>query len=146
MKRVLTGFPGLYREDNGPEGTRFRILLAREKYSFQEYFYFGGKVTEKEARASAIQRWRVITSAHPPMTKRRFREILRRPNDSGIVGVTRIVTQVKGGEYEFWKATWTNIKGKRTSRQFSVNKFGEKKAKRMAIVARREALDELGDR
>lgn len=145
MTRGVTGFPGLYREDNGPEGTRFRILLMRNKNSFQEYFYFRGKVAEAAARASAIQRWREITSAYPPMTKRRFREILRRPNDSGIAGVTRIVTKVKGGEYEFWKATWTDIKGKRTSQQFSVNKFGERKAKKMAIAARKEALDELED-
>jgi hypothetical protein len=145
MNRTLKGFPGLYREDNGPEGTRFRIVISREKTLFQEFFYFRGQSAERKARASAIARWHQINLAFPPMTKRRFREIIRRPTGTGIAGVTRIVTKVKNGEYDFWKATWTTLKGKRISRQFSVNKYGKRNARKLAIAARQEALDAMGD-
>lgn len=144
MTRALKNFPGLYHEDLGPNGCRYRILIHHKKKIIQEYFYFRGPSLERKAKAAAKQRWREIREVVPVITKRRFREIVRQPNAVGIPGVTRIITSVKGYEYEFWKAIWTNLDGTRQSKQFSVNKYGEKKAKRLAVAARKAALDAIG--
>ncbi len=140
----MKNHPGLYREDNGKQGTRFRILINYDREILQEYFYFRGPTAERKARAEAKARWAEIREVIPVITPRRFREIVRKPTESGIAGVTRIVSTVKGHEYEFWKAIWTTLKGERKSKQFSVNKYGEKEAKQLAIKTRKAALDEIG--
>ncbi len=144
MTRKVKNFPGLYREDCGAEGTRYRIVINYDREILQEYFYFRSPSKERAARAAAKARWAEIREVIPVITPRRFREIVRHPTESGITGVTRIVSTVKGREYEFWKAIWTTLKGERKSKQFSVNKYGAKEAKRLAIAARKAALDEIG--
>lgn len=144
MTRAINRFPGLYREDYGKAGQRFRILINHNKEITQEYFYFRDSASEAKAKKAAMARWRELRLIYPVITKRRFREVLRHPTKTGIVGVTRITTTVKGYEYEFWKATWTTRRGLKRARQFSINKYGEKVAKKLAIQARQEALDKIG--
>lgn len=145
MKIGNKNYPGLFREDYGIGRMKFRIVINYNKQIIQEYFPFNlDPATEVRARKEALKRWRQLRMIYPVMTKRRFCEIPRIPSASGIVGVTRITTQVKGYEYEFWKATWTIVKGKSQSKQFSIKKYGVRKAKWLAIAARKEALDRLG--
>ena len=144
MKRTVKGFPGLYREVEGMDSPRFRILINHNKKITQEYFYFGKKVTEAQALKAAKERWKKIREKHPVLTKRKFREVLRKPTASGIAGVNKITTASNGYEYEVWKATWTNRAGRRISKQFSIDKYGTRKAKRMAIEARMAGLDKIG--
>jgi hypothetical protein len=144
MTKTVKGFPGLYHEDYGKQGTRFRILIHHNKQITQEYFYFGTNQTMARAKKEAIARWRELREVYPVVTKRRFREIPRNVSSTGIPGVTHIFTTVKDKEYEFWKATWTTRKGQKCSRQFSVNKYGVRKAKKLAIEARKAALDAIG--
>ena len=143
MKQDLKRYPGLYHEPSVQGSSRFRILINHNKKIIQEYFYYGVNKTETAAKKEALARWRKLRKRYPVLTKRRFREVLRKPTASGIPGVTRITTYSKGHQYDVWKASWTSIRGKRRSRQFSVNKYGERKAKRLAIAARREALDKI---
>lgn len=144
MKRSVNGFPGLYREIGSDGASRFRIVINHNKEIIQEYFYFGTNTPEKAAKNAALKRWRAIRRRVPVLTKRKFREVLRKPTASGIAGVTRIFTYSRGYEYEVWKATWTNRSGNRKSKQFSINKYGTREAKRLAIETRREALDKIG--
>ena len=147
MKRDLKKYPGLYQETSSDgSSSRFRIVINHNKKIIQEYFYFGVNTSEQAAEKAAIKRWREIRKKIPVLTKRRFREILRKPTASGIPGVTRITTTSKGYEYEVWKASWTNRSGNRKSKQFSINKYGTREAKRLAIETRREALDTIGAR
>jgi AP2 domain len=143
-KRAVKGYPGLYREDSGKGGMRFRILINSNKQIIQQHFYFGISRTELSAKKIALKRWRELRAIYPALTKRAFREVPRKLTSSGIVGVTRVITVSKCHEYPVWKAVWTTKKGARQSRQFSINKYGEKKAKRLAIEARKKALDDLG--
>jgi hypothetical protein len=69
MRRV-PGHPGLYREDVGEEGTRYRIVISRGGKKIQEYFYFGAKRSEKDAPAAAIRRWQEIRDSSPVITRR----------------------------------------------------------------------------
>lgn len=144
MKRAIKGYPGLYREEYGNEGVRFRILINHNKEIIQEYFYVRALTSEAKTKKQAVARWRELREIYPVITKRKFREIPRNPTSSGITGVTRIIHEVKGYEYEFWKAVWTTSRGKRCSRMFSVSKYGERKAKKLAVEARKEALDKIG--
>lgn len=66
----------------------------------------------------------------------------RRPsarNTSGIVGVNR-ATNATGEEY--WQAAWVDSSGRRRNSKFSIKKYGEEKAKRMARKARRDGIRE----
>lgn len=144
MKQNLKGYSGLYQEVAGNGATRFRILINHDNEIIQEYFYSGADISERAAKNAAIARWREIRKKIPVLTKRKFREVLRKPTASGISGVTRITTYPRGHEYDVWKATWTTRSGDRKSRQFSINKYGEKEAKRLALECRREALDKIG--
>ena len=139
MRRVQ-GFPGLYREDVGKEGTRYRIIISRNRKRIQEYFYFGVKRSEADARAEAIRRWKEIRDSSPVITRSAFAQIERRKSPSGVVGVRRITSEVKGHPYDFWIAVFSDQRGNKKMRSFSVNKYGEAEAKKLALKARRDAL------
>jgi len=141
-RRVL-GCPGLYRENLGREGSRFRIVITRNKEITQEYFYFRIGQNESAVRNKAIRRWRAIRRSLPVITRSVFAQIERRKSRSGIVGVQRITDTVKQHPYDFWVAVWTDRRGQRRCRKFSVIKYGEDEAKKLAIMARREGLQAM---
>ena len=142
VKRVA-GYPGLYRERLGKEGSRYRIRISRNHETIQEYFFFGISRTEAEARRRAIRRWKQIRKSLPVIGRVAFAQIQRRRSRSGIVGVRRTTQTVKGHEYDFWEAWWSDRRHNRRSKRFSVNKYGEDKAKHLAVKARRKGLAEL---
>lgn len=71
----------------------------------------------------------------------------RSPNTSGIAGVARYVnrsqTPDSSAEYPYWQAFWRDLDSKRHTRTFSVLKYGERKARQLAIAARRTAMQEM---
>jgi hypothetical protein len=141
----VSGFPGLFREELGKEGTRFRIVISHGKKKTQEYFFIGAKRSEADALALAIERWKEIRKSYPVITRIAFAQIERRKSRSGVVGVTRVTQKVKGFEYDFWRATWTDRRGARRIRVFSINKYGEDDARKRAEEARQKGLDDLRD-
>lgn len=68
----------------------------------------------------------------------------RSNNTSGIVGVARYVNVTANSEhpleYPYWQAFWRDREGKRHTRTFSVLRYGERKARQLAINARQSAL------
>jgi hypothetical protein len=142
--RRVRGYPGLYREKLGKEGSRYRIVITRNKKTTQEYFFFGVGRSEAEARAQAIRRWKQIRSWLPVLTRSAFAQIERRKSRTGMVGVRRITDEVRGHPYDFWVAVWTDRRGKTKTRKFSVNKYGKDKAKALARKARREGVAQMG--
>jgi hypothetical protein len=141
--RRVPGFTGLYREELGKEGTRFRIVITRNKKTTQEYFYFGATKSEIEARTLAVQRWKEIRSTLPVIARTAFAQIERRKSRTGIVGVRRITDEVKGHPYDFWVAVWSDRRRNTKTRKFSVSKYGEDKAEELALKARRDGLTEM---
>lgn len=63
---------------------------------------------------------------------------------SGITGVNRAISISKKNygtyTYYFWQAHWTDKSGIRRSKRFSVSRWGEEEALRMAIEARRNGM------
>ncbi len=144
IKRV-SGYPGLYREELGKEGSRFRIVIQHKNATRQEYFYFGAKRSEADARAEAIKRWKEIRETTPVMSRVEFAQVERRKSRTGIVGVRRTRKIVKGHEYYFWEGWWSDRRRNRRVHGFSVDKYGEEEAKKRAIKARRDGLAEIAD-
>jgi hypothetical protein len=142
MSRIQ-GYPGLYREDFGKEGTRYRIVISRNQKRVQEYFFFGDRQTEARARAQAIRRWKELRASMPVMTRAAFARIERRKSRSGIVGVRRITKESRGHSYHFWVAVFSDRRGNKKWRSFSVDKYGAAKAKKLAIRARRKGLAQM---
>ena len=77
------------------------------------------------------------------------RELAKKPsvrNSSGIVGVRKGYQIEESDEYvytyTFWIAQWTDGKGKRKTRSFSVDKYGEEEAYRLAVQARTRGVNQ----
>lgn len=64
-------------------------------------------------------------------------------NKSGIVGVNR--AKNRNGE-EYWQAAWVDSSGTRKNAKFSVKKYGEEKAMKMAKKARKDGMKEREQR
>lgn len=141
--RRVRGHPNLYREELGKEGSRYRIVLSRNGKKFQEYFFFGRTRSEKDARAAAIARVRKLHNLYPPLTRSAFAQVERRKSRSGIVGVRLVTDIVKGHPYDFWTAVWSDRRGNKRMRKFSVLKYGPAEAKKRAIKARAEGLADM---
>jgi hypothetical protein len=62
-------------------------------------------------------------------------------NNTGIVGVQKIVRQNPGGTvYQAYRANWTENNGKSHTKFFSVDKLGERMAFKMACEVRKNKL------
>ena len=68
---------------------------------------------------------------------------IRSDNTSGVTGVQRADKEVQGVVYEYWVATWNTLDGKSKRKRFSVLKYGEEKAKELAIQHRKLMIEEL---
>lgn len=58
-------------------------------------------------------------------------------NSSGIVGVSRTKSASRGHQYDYWQARWGSGEH-RKSAKFSIHKYGEDRAKQLAIEARKK--------
>lgn len=121
------------------------VRLTRQGKHYSAFFSdkkHGGKAKAlKEAQAYYAQ----LVKEHPKMSRKDFAQIQRRSNKSGIVGVTRLVKEVRGKKYEFWQATWSPEPGRVAKKAFSVSRYGEAKAKQLAIDARKKGLEMMED-
>ena len=62
-------------------------------------------------------------------------------NASGVVGVSRVIVRSgNGAVYHFWQATWCPAPGQRQSVKFSIKKYGDAVAYRLAIEARQSGV------
>lgn len=117
-------------------GKRFNSFFADSKY--------GGK---KKAFAEARKAYDSMVDEHPAMS-RKERTLKRMKSGSTgktVVGVSRTTTEVNGREYAFWQAAWSPKVGRRCCVKFSVSRYGEQKAKDLAIKARKKGVSQIED-
>lgn len=122
-------------------GWRVSISRRKPRRDFQKYFLdhaHGGT----EGALAAAQAWRdEIEAKNPRTTKRQLASLVRKHNTTGASGVYRRIVRRKSKDgrirtYAVWQAqTPLSVVPYRT-RSFSVIKFGEQEAKRLAIEAR----------
>ena len=86
-----------------------------------------------------------ILARYPPLAMSEFATIVKKSNRSGVVGVCRYCvsgTENRPEEEQrwCWVATWPSPDGRRKRVKFSINKYGEEHAFKMAVQARRDAM------
>ena len=79
-------------------------------------------------------------------TKPRGRRIAYRDsrNTTGVLGVCRLAARNPGGNIkEFYSVTWRPSPGEQKCTTFSIRKYGEKKAFKLAVAHRRKMLRQI---
>lgn len=61
-------------------------------------------------------------------------------NRSGVIGVSKVTVVTNGSCYEFWQATWSPEPGRRRCVKFSIRRYGDREAFRLAVVAREQGV------
>jgi hypothetical protein len=116
----------------------YYVRVRRNGKTEAKFFADKGHGGKRAAlRAAKEYETELISRAESKIKKK---EAKSERNTSGKVGVSRTESGSRGYMYSYWQAAWVGPDGKRKSVKFSINKYGEEKAKRMALKARREAL------
>jgi hypothetical protein len=140
---------GVTRVDNETSRTHgWLVTIQRRGVIFRKQFsdgVLGGK-TKSLAAAKAYRD--EIVEKHPPLSKREHAEIVKKNNKSGVVGVCRYcaseTSQKPNAERRwFWVASWVLPDGRAKRIKFSVKKYGEEGAFKMAVKARRNAIRQM---
>lgn len=143
---TISGYPGLQRMKYPTQGVAcYRVKMMRQGGLFQEYFPFKRCGSEAAALAQAKSCWKLMEKSFPQMSRRERCEIVRRKSPSGIIGVARITKISKGHKYAYWRANFTDRRGHKKIRIFSIRKYGAAEAKKRALKARKQALAALPD-
>jgi hypothetical protein len=138
----------IIRIDNDTNKTHaWRVTLQRKKEVIVETFsdnVYGGK---EEALKAAIEYRNVLVSFDEPFDHQIWiRTRVRKNNRSGIPGVGRYETITNprtGRRTAFWLASWIDEHGASRKRKFSILRYGERKAKRLAIAEREHQLQRV---
>jgi hypothetical protein len=140
---------GISRIDDERHRTHaWRVKLVRRGKQLVKNFpdkQWGGK---QKALVQAKQHRDHLVKQYPPLTRKEFCTTLRSNNKSGISGVYRYAKSfsLKNGKLKrswYWEATWPIGNSQQAHINFSVNEYGEEKARKLAIRARKKALKEL---
>ncbi|MFT4176665.1 MAG: AP2/ERF family transcription factor [Luteolibacter sp.] len=123
-----------------PETSTFgwQVRIQRRKVRYAKYFAdrsLGGP----ENSLQAARAWRDKVLAKLSETEGVRVCLTSARNSSGVVGVSRVtISGPNGVAYYFWQATWSLGDGERRCVRFSVKRYGERQAFRLAVQARRE--------
>lgn len=142
---VPKNIKGVYRVDQPQKAQHgFVARLQRGGYKFQKFCADANHGGPEGAFRAAYAAYREMMEAAPPrktpidLMKRRTSR-----NSSGVTGVFRTTeVSASGKERSYWIAQWSEDKGRRSTKTFSVAEFGEEKAKKLAVEARERAVAE----
>ena len=115
----------------------YYVRVTRNKKTESKYFpdkSSGGK----RAALKAARQYEAELLERMPETKMRLKPGPR--NTSGVLGVSRGVWEESGRRVAYWQAAWVSSDGKRMNKKFSVSKYGETKARSLAVKTRREGM------
>ncbi len=144
--RRRTGLKGISRIDQEEKHNHgWFVRVTRKGKTYSSFFTdkkHGGKGKALAAAKIGLVKLR---EKYPPMSRKEFARVQRRKTKSGIVGVTRLTKKVKGKDYDFWQATWSPRTGVIEKKVYSITKYGEDKAKKLAVKARKEGIKNMVD-
>jgi hypothetical protein len=124
-------------DDDKHRSHAWRVSLSRRGKRYVKNFSdkkFEGKA---KALAAAKQHRDELVADFPPLSRKEFCSILRRNNKSGVSGVCKYGKPftLKDGTVKknwYWEATWPILKGKQANVTFSVNDYGDARARELA--------------
>jgi len=141
---TTTRTPGISRIDQPAKRTHGFFVRLRRRGKIHSAFFtdqkYGGK---KRALAVAQKHYRkLLAKLGPPVKtqRRRWAEIPRRISSSGVVGIRKVVMRRHGEVRKYWAATWSPKPRVIQRRAFSFWRYGSKKARELAVRARRAGL------
>ncbi len=125
---------GISRIDQ-PERNNYGYYVRVTRRGKQHAKFFADRQSggKRKALGAAREHLQVLLEAMPPESRTGIKTIR---NSSGRVGVSRTKSTSRGHVYSYWQASWSSG-DERKSVKFSINKYGEEKAKRLAVKARR---------
>lgn len=131
---------GICRLDLDRSGTHgWQVRLQRKGVRFTRFFSdenWGGRSAALE-RARQFRDRLLARLDRQGQGQVRSHAVPAARNRSGVVGVARVVNVgVNGIEYASWQASWSPEPGTRRSVRFSVLRYGEDEAFRLACDAR----------
>lgn len=121
----------------GTHGWQVRLQRQGKRYAR----FFGDGVWGGATRSyEAAREWRdtLLRELEDAERIRTCRPSVR--NQSGVVGVSKVSVTTNGATYEFWQATWSPKPGRRRTVKFSIGRYGDRQAFRLAVSAREEGV------
>lgn len=140
---------GISRVDNERSRTHGWLVTVQRRGVIHRRHFSDGTCGGKEQSLAAARGFRdEIVAKYPPFSMREYSSIVKKSNRSGVVGVCRYCASETRDLPEeqqrwFWVASWPTPDGKRKRVKFSVKKYGEEQAFKLALKARRDALKGL---
>ncbi|THJ21576.1 MAG: AP2 domain-containing protein [Nitrospira sp. CG24E] len=122
----------------------WRVTLQRKGEIVAKTFSDGVYGGKRKALNVAVDCRSMLLSQHSTLDHQLWvRTRLRRNNTSGIPGVGRyevLANPNTGRRSTFWLASWVNEHGASRKRKFYVSHYGERQAKRLAVIERKSQL------
>ena len=139
-KRRYDGMPRVTLKDIHRlevDGWGWHITVTRHQRSHSHYFRDGVDGPFASLLAAIVWRDDAWRAGGPP---RHARTRGGKPTTTGAVGVIREVVKQEGRVYEKYRAGWYDEANQSQRRSFSIDKYGEQKALRLAVEARRAGV------
>lgn len=135
----------MFSNSGTPHGG-WEVRIQRRGKKFEKFF----ADRQHGGRRAALQAAKLYRDEMEVKLKRyTVKELAKKPsarNSSGVVGIRKAVQVQESSDYvytyTFWVAQWTDGKGKRKTRSFSVDKYGDEEAYRMAVQARTNGVNQ----
>jgi len=135
IKRTNT--PLLF-EVNYPEHGQvgFVVRLNRRGKRIYRIFNYSRFPSKPATRKAAAKYAQELAREFPRLSRQELATIRGKKNS----GVRRVVNQSGGRDYAFWEASWSHKANQVRRVKFSVKKYGNDKAKKMALAARNQGV------
>ncbi len=132
-----TGVPLLF-EVNYPEHGQvgFVVRLNRRGERVYKIFNFSQFASKAKCRLAATKHARQLERQFPRQTRKELAKSRLNKN----YGVRRVINQSGGRDYAFWEASWSPKANQVRRVKFSVKKYGNAKAKTLALAARAQGV------
>lgn len=123
----------------------WEVRIRRRGSKIHEFFPDMGSGGIKEAYEAAIARLSVLEQDENlrPYSRSELSGLASKRNTSGIVGVRKSKRSNKSEGYDSWIAFGAPRPGDHIVKSFSINKYGEEEAKRLAIAQRKEWEEQM---
>ena len=141
MPKGITRIENYKNRANG-----WQVRLQRRGVKFSRFYKDSDYKSRDTALKSARRFYNQLCKEHPKLTPQEHaeRETVR---TGEIIGVRRLLKIDKRWSeehiYEVWEAKWSHKKYQRRVKTFSIERYGEEEAKRLAIEARLQGLTEM---
>jgi len=134
----------IIRVDRETTGGGYLVRVMRKGKRVSEYFADDDCGGKRKALLAAREHRDYLEQKMRGYTVKQLSQKERSNNTSGIVGVRRVEETDHRWDsaptYGFWVAQWSPRKGVRKTKRFSIDKYGEDKAYRLAVAARRRGV------